>query len=119
MEQNTDQNAVSLTTRNADLSSMVELLRTQQAAKTDHVVAASVLAALGGQMLVHGAGVELSMDGVTTGDLTLTRPVPPTTAAPTSSASRPPTCGGPASRTSTSTTTTSTAGSPTSPIAGS
>lgn len=72
MEQITDQNAVSLTTRNADLSSMVELLRTQQAAKTDHVVAASALAALGGQMLVHGAGVELSMDGVTTGDLTLT-----------------------------------------------
>lgn len=72
MEQITDQNAVSLTTRNADLSSMVELLRTQQAAKTDHVVAASALAALGGQMLVHGAGIELSMDGVTTSDLTLT-----------------------------------------------
>lgn len=72
MEQITDQNAVSLTARNADLSDMVELLRTQQAAKTDHVVAASALAALGGQMLVHGAGVELSMDGVTTGDLTLT-----------------------------------------------
>ena len=72
MEQITDQNAVALTTRNADLSSMVELLRTQQAAKTDHVVAASALAAQGGQMLVHGAGrSELSMDGVTTGDLTL------------------------------------------------
>lgn len=72
MEQITDQNAVSLTTRNADLSNMVELLRTQQAAKTDHVVAASALQAQGGQMLVHGAGVELSRDGVTTGDLTLT-----------------------------------------------
>ncbi|ALE76809.1 hypothetical protein FRP1_28870 (plasmid) [Pseudonocardia sp. EC080625-04] len=71
MEQTTDQNAVSLTTRNADLNDMVELLRTQQAAKTDHVVAASALAALGGQMLVHGAGIELSPDGVTTSDLTL------------------------------------------------
>ncbi|OLM28621.1 Phage protein [Pseudonocardia sp. Ae717_Ps2] len=71
MEQITDQNAVSLTTRNADLNDMVELLRTQQAAKTDHVVAASALAALGGQVLVHGAGVELSPDGVTTSDLTL------------------------------------------------
>ena len=71
MEQITDQNAVSLTTRNADLSDMVELLRTQQAAKTDHVVAASALRAQGGQMLVRGAGIELSTDGVTTADLTL------------------------------------------------
>ncbi|MEU4377719.1 DUF932 domain-containing protein [Pseudonocardia alni] len=63
---------VALTTRNADLGDMVELLRTQQAAKSDHVVAASALQARGGRVVVRGAGpVELSMDGVTSGDLSL------------------------------------------------
>ncbi|MEQ3552606.1 DUF932 domain-containing protein [Pseudonocardia nematodicida] len=66
------QSPVALTTRNADLGDMVELLRTQQAAKSDHVVAASALQARAGRMVVRGAGpVELSMDGVTSGDLSL------------------------------------------------
>ncbi|WP_298795730.1 DUF932 domain-containing protein [uncultured Pseudonocardia sp.] len=61
-----------LTARNASLAELVELLRTQHAAKLDVVAPATDLHAQGGNLLVRGAGAPvLSMDGVSTGDALL------------------------------------------------
>jgi hypothetical protein len=58
---------LTLTTRGADLGSLVNMLRTQQTRKVDHVLTATTMRAEGGIIVVQGAeaDVELTDEGVT------------------------------------------------------
>jgi hypothetical protein len=59
---------IQTTTRNADLTDLVEMLRTQQTRKHDIVVPAGSLRSQGGILVVDGAEQEITPDGVTSVD---------------------------------------------------
>lgn len=56
------------TTRNADLSALIDMLRTQHARKVDVVAPARAITSENGRLLIRGAEQQITMEGVTTTD---------------------------------------------------
>ena len=81
-----------LTTRNATLTDMVALLRTQRARRLDVVAPAAAVHANQGNLVISGTVQQMTADGITSAAAPTGPRRSPTRGSPRSSASTSPTC---------------------------